>query len=205
MIIGEWTKPSVPPVTPGVYTAVCVQSINEGTQMAKKRTGEEYECVKVCLVFELIGETVEIDGETKPRLLNRTFNVGKGPNGALRKFVESMRGQIFSNDAYRQFDTASLLGQGCQLSVVLSDNGEYANVDTAIPMPKGSAIPVATTPLIKFDLRPWDDAAFKALPTWAQEAIQKSAEYKKDHLPTDKVDFPLDKQGEKVDNGGVPF
>ena len=75
------------------------------------------------------------------------------------------------------------------LNVVLNDSGEYANVDSVVPMPKGVPAPVSTTPPIRWDMDAWDDEVFKTLPEWAQEKIKKSTQYKKLHTPTDKIDF----------------
>lgn len=46
-------------------------------------------------------------------------------------------------------------------------------------------------PLIRFDMEPWDDAAFEHLPEWAREKVKKSTQYQKLHVPTDSVDVDV--------------
>ena len=171
MKIKDRAKPALPPVAPGTYFAVCVYSIDLGEQAGKDRNGQTYYSNKVRLGFELVGETVEIDGKTEPRILGRTFPVSRAKNSGLRKFVESWRGKVFSDDEFGDFDTNNLVGVPAQIGVILNDTGEYANINTVMQLPKGFAAPKATAPLIRYDMEPWSDAAFNALPEWAQEQI----------------------------------
>lgn len=183
-------KPKLPPVEPGVYLAVCVHSIDLGEQLCEyKDKGKTYNN-QVQLVFELAGETVEIDGEQVPRTLSRTFNFARGKNSGLRKFVQSWLGKQLTDEAFGEFDTNDLVGVPAQLSVILNESGEYANIDTVMALPKGMPAPKPTLPLLRFDLEPWDETAFAALPDWAQEKIKKSSQYQKLHLPAETVDFP---------------
>lgn len=187
MRIGDRAKPRIPPVEPGVYMAVCVHSIELGEQLSEKSKGY---APKVLLGFELIGEIIEIDGKAEPRTLSRTFTVATGQNSGLRKFVESWLGKKYSTeDEFKNVNTNDLVGVPAQLSVVLNDTGEYANIDGIMQLPKGMPAPQATAPQICFDIDPWSDEAFQSLPEWAQERIKKSSQYQKEHTPTDKVDF----------------
>ena len=67
--------------------------------------------------------------------------------------------------------------------MVLNESGEYANIDTIMQLPRGMAAPSPASALIRYDMEPWDDAAFAALPDWAQEMIKKSTQYQKLHVP----------------------
>lgn len=196
MKVKNRAKPKLPPVEPGVYLAVCVHSIDLGEQLCEyKDKGKSYNN-QVQLVFELAGETVEVDGEQLPRTLSRTFNFTRGKNGGLRKFVQSWLGRQFSDEAFGELDTNDLVGVPAQLSVVLNESGEYANIDAVMALPKGMPAPKPTLPLIRFDLEPWDDAAFEALPDWAREKLKKSTQYQKLHLPAETVDFPPEEAGQ---------
>ena len=192
MKVKNRAKPKLPPVEPGVYIAVCVYSIDLGEQLCEyKDKGKSYNN-QVQFVFELVGETIEIDGKQEARTLSRTFNFAQSKNSGLRKFVQSWLGKQFSDEAFSEFDTNDLVGMPAQLSVILNESGEYANIDTVMQLPKGMPAPTATLPLIRFDLEPWDDAAFAQLPDWAQEKIKKSTQYQKLHVPTETVDVELD-------------
>lgn len=191
MRVKDRAKPKIPPVEPGVYIAVCVHSIDLGEQLCEyKDKGSSYNN-QVQLVFELMGETVEIDGKQEPRTLSRTLNFSQSRNGGLRKFVQSWLGKTFSDEAFSEFDTNDLVGLAAQLSVILSETGEYANIDAIMQLPKGMQAPAPTLPLIRFDMEPWNADAFDALPDWAREKIKKSTQYQKLHAPTNAVDVAL--------------
>ena len=188
MKVKNRARPKLPPVEPGVYIAVCVYSIDLGEQLCEYKDKTKSYNNQVRLGFELIGETVEIDGKQEPRVLSRTLNFTQSKNGGLRKFVQSWLGKTFTDDEFRELDTNDLVGTPAQLSVVLNESGEYANIDTIMQLPRGMAAPSPASALIRYDMEPWDDDAFAALPDWAQEMIKKSTQYQKLHVPTDPVD-----------------
>ncbi len=163
--IKDRAKPKLPPVEPGVYMAVCVGVIDLGEQYSEKFKKYSNE---VQFVWELAGETVEVDGEQKPRQLSRTFTVASSKKSNLRGFLSGWNGVH---------------------NVVLNDTGEYANVDSVIPLPKGIPAPKTDTPLVLWNMDEWEDSAFDALPEWVQDKIKKSTQYQKMHAPEDEVDF----------------
>ena len=99
------------------------------------------------------------------------------------------------------------------LSVVLSEDGNYANIASAAALPKGMEAPKAKSELIDFDVEEWDDEAFQKLPEWLQELIKKSTQYKSNHLPEDEVSVEAAEQAasqaaeadEGAEKGVVPF
>lgn len=187
MKIGKNVKPSIPPVPGGTYMAVCIYSLGIGEQLCKYKDSTRYNN-QVMIGFELIGQTVEIDGKQEPRVLGRTFNVAKSQNSGLRKFLGSWMGKALTDDEYMSFDTNTLLGKPAMLSVVLNDTGEYANIDGIMQIPEGIPEPKATITPYWFDLDDgFDQAAFEKLPEWAQEKIKKSTEYQKLYAPQEEV------------------
>lgn len=95
----------------------------------------------------------------------------------------------YSDEQFQELDLFSQAGRACQLNVVLNDTGEYANVDSVIPLPKGIPAPKTDTPLVLWNMDEWEDSAFDALPEWVQDKIKKSTQYQKMHAPEDEVDF----------------
>ena len=187
MKIGKNVKPSIPPVPGGTYMAVCIYSLGIGEQLCKYKDSTRYNN-QVMIGFELIGQTVEIDGKQEPRVLGRTFNIAKSQNSGLRKFLGSWMGKALTDDEYMSFDTNTLLGKPAMLSVVLNDTGEYANIDGIMQIPAGISEPKATITPYWFDLDDgFDQAAFEKLPEWAQEKIKKSTEYQKLYVPQEEV------------------
>lgn len=187
--VKDRAKPKIPPVEPGVYIAICVGVLDLGEQYSEKFKNYRNE---VQFVWELSGETVEVDGEQKPRQLSRIFSVAASKKSNLRGFISGWNGVQYSDDQFSDLDLFTQVGKACQLNVVLNDTGEYANVDSAIPLPKGMPAPVTDTAPILWNMDEWDDKAFEALPDWVQEKIKKSTQYQQMHAPTDAVDFPTD-------------
>lgn len=199
--VKDRAKPKLPPVEPGVYLAVCVGVIDLGEQYSEKFKNYRNE---VQFVWELAGETAEVDGEQKPRQLSRTFSVAASKKSNLRGFLGGWNGVQYSDEQFQDLDLFGQAGRPCQLNVVLNDTGEYANVDSVIPLPKGMPAPQAVSPTILWNMDEWSDEKFSALPDWVQEKIKKSTQYQKDHTPTDPVDFPVQTSGPQGD-GGCPI
>ncbi len=187
--VKDRAKPKLPPVEPGVYISVCVGVIDLGEQLCEYKEKKISYQPKVQFVWELVGETVEVDGEIKPRQLSRTFTMSSSKKGLLLGFISGWNGAAYTEDQFRELDLFEQAGKACQLNVVLNDSGEYANVDSAIPLPKGMPAPSTETPVICWNMDEWDDDLFAALPEWVQEKIKKSTQYQKLHAPEDVVDF----------------
>ncbi len=187
MKIKDKAKPKLPPVEPGVYVAVCVGVVDLGEQYNEKFKKYSND---VRFIWELVGETVEVDGEAMPRQLSRTFSVSTSKKSNLRGFLSSWNGKQYSDEEFGEVELFDQLGKSCQLNVVLSDSGEYANVDSVIPLPKGMPAPSTNTALIRWDMDAWDDGAFDALPDYLKEKIMNSTQYQKNHLREETVDFP---------------
>lgn len=212
MKLGSRAKPAIPPVEPGTYFAVCIGAVDLGEQETTYNNKTRY-TNQLQIIFELPSELIEIDGEEQPRQLSRRFAVSLSTKSNLRKFIETWYGKKFTDDAIREFDTRELLGKPAMLSVVLSEDGNYANIASAAALPKGMEAPKAKSELIYFDVEDWDDAAFQKLPEWLQELIKKSTQYKSDHLPEDEVSVEAAEQAasqaaeadEGAEKGVVPF
>ena len=95
--VKDRAKPKLPPVEPGVYLAVCVGVIDLGEQYSEKFKNYRNE---VQFVWELAGETVEVDGEQKPRQLSRTFSVAASKKSNLRGFLGGWNGVQYSDEQF---------------------------------------------------------------------------------------------------------
>ena len=189
MKIKDRAKPKVPPVEAGVYMAVCIGFVDLGEQYSEKFKNYSY---KGMYIWELPGETIEIDGEQKPRQLSKEFAISASNKSNLRKFIETWNSKSYSDEEFMEFDLFEQIGKPCQLNVVLNETKEYANVDNLMPIPKGFPAPTTSTEFIRWDMDAWDDAVFAKIPEWIQEKIKKSTEYQKDHAPETEI---------KVDTG----
>ena len=189
MKIRDKVKPSLPPIPGGTYLGICVYSIEVGEQLCEfKDKGKSYNN-QVMLGFEVCGVTVEIDGKQEPRVLGRTFNIAKSKNAGLRKFIGAWEAKELSDDEFLDIDTNDYVGRPAFLTVVLNETGEYSNIENIAPLPTGLpiSVPEPLSPLIRFNMDPWDQKAFDTLPEWAQEKVKKSTEYQKEHAPVTNV------------------
>jgi hypothetical protein len=185
MKIKDRAKPKVPPVEAGVYMAVCIGFIDLGEQYSEKFKNYSN---KGMYVWELPGETIEVDGEIKPRQLSKEFAISGSSKSNLRKFIESWNVKSYSDEEFMEFDLFDQIGKPCQINVVLNETKEYANVDNLMPIPRGFPAPTTDTPLIRWDMENWDDEVFKTLPEWIQEKITKSTQYQKEHAPETPIE-----------------
>lgn len=185
MKIKDRAKPKVPPIEPGVYMAVCIGFIDLGEQYSEKFKSYTN---KGMYVWEIPSETIEIDGEQKPRQLSKEFTISASSKSNLRKFIETWNSKSYSDEDFMEFDVFEQVGKPCQLNVVLNETKEYSNVDNLMPIPKGFPAPTTGTKLIKWDMEAWNDEIFAELPEWIQEKIKKSTQYQKNHAPNTTVE-----------------
>lgn len=189
MKLKDKAKPAIPQMEPGTYIGLCVGIYGIGEQENTFKEKTRY-VEQIIFTFEFPSVTIEIDGETKPRQLSRTFTASVSEKGGLRKFLKSWRGKDFPNEEEMgDFEIFSMLGQSAMLNVVQNDKG-YSNIETVMPLPKGMPDPNTDTTLMSFDVDEWDDDAFDGLPEWIQEKIKNSTQYKSQHAPETDVDFP---------------
>lgn len=185
MKIKDRAKPKLPPIEPGVYIAICVGVIDLGEQYSEKFKNYSN---KVKIVWEIPSETVEVEGKQEPRQLSKEFTISASNKGNLRGFISSWNAKTYSDDEFLELDLFEQLGLACQLNVVLNETGEYANINTIMPLPKGFPVPESKTEHIKWNMDQWDDAVFEKLPEWIQEQIKKSTQFQKLHAPTDSIE-----------------
>lgn len=197
--IKKKSGPSVPPMEAGTYPAVCVGIVDLGEQYSEtfKKYGD-----KLLIIWEIPSQTIQIDGEDKPRWLSKDFSASLHEKSGLYQALVSWRGKAFTEKeltvdetGFMQFSVLDMLGSGCFLQVIVEekDSGSYNRITSVISLPAGMDTPKTETPLIAFDIDDWDDEVFNSLPVWVQDRIKKSTQYQKLHAPASVVD---------VDTGG---
>lgn len=185
MKVKDRARPKVPTVEPGVYFAVCIGVIDLGEQYSEKFKNYSN---KVQFVWELPSETIEVDGKQEPKQLSKEFAIATKKNSGLRTFISSWNSKAYTDEEFQEVELFDQIGKACQLNVVLSESGEYANVDSVMPIPKGFTAPERCTTPILWDMDNWNDEVFKTLPEWVQDKIKKSTQYQKEHTPTDSIE-----------------
>ena len=199
MRVEERLKPKAPTVEPGVYLGICMGVIDLGEQYSEKYKNYSN---KIQLVFELPSETIEVDGKQEPKQLSREFNITAKAGSKFRDFISAMNGKSYSDDEFKALELFDQIGKACQLNVVLGESGEYANIETVMPLMKGMPVPETKTEPIRWDMDAWDDELFKKLPEWVQDKIRKSTQYQKDHAPATSVEVKSDAPAAE---GGCPI
>ena len=134
-------RPVYPPLPAGSYAAVCYAIACLGTTFNPAFGNEQ---TKVLFMWEIPDETIEIDGELKPRAISETYTLSLHEKASLRKMLESWRGRAFTEEELQGFGLSAVLGKSCLLSTITKtkQNGyDYAKIIRGIPPPKGNASP----------------------------------------------------------------
>lgn len=165
-------------ITPsGVYHAICYGVIDLGTQFHPIYEKEQRKCI---ILWELPDITITIDGEELPRVQSKIYTLSLNKKAHLRHDLESWRGRGFSKkELEKGFELKALLGINCQLNIIHNysekNQREYANVESVIPLLKGSAKRTSKTDHIYFS---WDEKMeIPDMPEWILNILMKCKEY----------------------------
>jgi len=172
----EDRKPRVPA---GNYIARCYEIIHVGTNEATYK-GETYDRNVVRIGWELPTElrTFDEDKGPQPMAISDKFTVSLGDRAILRRVLENWRGKTFTKEELKGFDLTKLIGVACMLSVVISDDGQYSNIGTVAPLPKGTVVPDPVNPQRIFDYENnFDLDELERLPDFIKDDIKTSHEY----------------------------
>lgn len=170
------------PVPAGVHQGICVAIYDIGTQVPKDPNHKAAR--KVWFTWELPHETVEVDGEQKPRYLSEKFTLSMHKKGKLLPMLQSWRGTPFTADELKGFDLAGLIGRNCQLNVthtpsIKDPSKVFANVSAVIPLPKGMPPVAPKTKTTVYDIPEAGPIVIpKDMPEWIANQIKESVEYK---------------------------
>lgn len=178
------SKAALPPIPAGQYLAVCVGVFDLGEQYSEKFKSYS---PKLMITFDIPAVTIEVDGKQEPRQLSREFTISCKNNSKLREFISSWNGVQYSDDAFGDLDLLEQIGKPAMLNVILNETGEYANINTIMPLFPGLPVPVTSTQPKTWEMDAWDDKGFEELPSWVQEKIKKSTQYQKEHAPATTV------------------
>ena len=135
------------------------------------------------LLFEISGETVNVDGEDKPRWLSREYTASLNEKAALYKHLVAWRSRDFTEGELDTdgggFDIESMLGKPCMLTVIVKDgdNGAYNRIENIAALPKGVPAPTTEQELLAYDIDERDEEVFAKLPEWIQGKIKKSTQF----------------------------
>lgn len=167
------------PIAEGSYVAVCVRVIDLGTQISSFKGADKLQR-KVLIAWEVPEVMVEFEGEERPALIQSRYTASLADKATLRKHLEAWRGRKFTEEELKGFDLKNVLGKACQIQVLHSDDGAYANVAAIMALPKGMTSPAPHHPLINFSLDEgeFSEGVYDSLTEKLRALIAQSPEYK---------------------------
>ncbi|WP_398472842.1 phage replication initiation protein, NGO0469 family [Tardiphaga sp.] len=185
---GSFQDPAI-----GTYAALCVRVIDLGTQ-ENEYEGKKSQRRQLMLGFELHGEAVDTNGcgymvgddgkidPKKPFMVSAWLTASFHEEATLRKFMESWRGQPYSDEQISEFenegfDWGLMLGVPCMVQMAPNKNGKI-KIKNLTKLHKNIDKPVMVNKPIVLMLDEFEQEAFDALPQGIRDIIGKSPEFK---------------------------
>lgn len=160
----------------GPVAAVCTRVIDLGTHWNDKKQVDQR---KIMLAFES-SKLIEDEGEYKgqPFLLFANFNYSMYQGKAhLCTFIEGWLGRRFSSQAEADdFDLSTLIGKQVFVNVTHSDDGQWVNVQSPMPVPEGMPAPEIKGKTIVIDQDNLDPKEFEKLTDKLKQKVMSSKE-----------------------------
>ena len=205
LIAKQKESASIPPLDGGTYMFVCVGVIDLGEQ--RNDVYKNYSD-KVMFIFEIPSETLEIDGEQKPRWLSKEYTMSLSNKSNLKKDIESWLGRQFTEEEVKSgFDLTQMLSKAGQISVIVEDSKDgtkqYNKITSIIGIPKGIPTPETSSELLTYDIDAHDDAVWEKIPEWIRDKITKSTQWQRNTEPK-TLDFKGEETLTEKDNK-APF
>lgn len=179
-------KKEVSRVEDGAYPARIVQVIDFGKQIETDyKTGEPkvYEDSgqpvikhKVWINFELPTETIELDGEQRPRWYGKEYTVSGHEKSALFALLKAIdpKGEHASHGR----NVRGILGLPLMVTIGSTSSGK-AKVAGVSAVPKGMHVEALANGETFFDLDGDDIDVFESLPKWMQDRIIDGIDFDK--------------------------
>lgn len=165
-------------VEDGAYSARIVQIIDFGLQYETDyktneiKTYEDGNPVikhKVWINFEFPEETIEIDGEEKPRWYGKEYTVSSHEKSALYALLKSVDPKGEATDKGR--NVKGLLGLPAMVTIGSTSSGK-AKISGVSAVPKGLQVGALVNEEFFLDLDSEDVDSFNNLPGWMKERIK---------------------------------
>jgi len=182
--------------------ARCVRVVDLGTQPGSAAFPDPKH--KVMIAWELPSELHDFNGEQVPFLVTKRYTMSLHEKATLRAHLESWRGRKFTTDELAGFDLKNIAGVPCMISVIHSDNKEYANVGAVTSMIKGMDVPPAVNPVVYYQIEDGDSDAFNAFSDKLKATIRNAPEWTGPADPGDVYDGDPGPGGEFEDSS-IPF
>lgn len=157
----------------GVYAARCYRLVDMGTQKGNPAFGAKDQ-KKVMVSWELLDNEIKMN-DGRPFAIHKTYTASLGEKANLRVDLEAWRNKKFTDEELKDFDLKKILGAYCQLQVVHSEDGKFANVQTIMAMRGEKPAPVNEN--VYFDIDEPDMAVFEAFSNNMKQKIMAAPEW----------------------------
>lgn len=155
----------------GVYTAVSSMLIDIGIQNNDKFGKKQR---KFIIVWQILGQTIEINGEEKTRVISKEYTLSLNEKSKLRADLQAWRGKAFTAEELNGFDLVNILNKPCQLQIITEEknNKPYTNIASIMAMPKGMQVDGADDIVYFNTYEPETFNNFGKIPKWIQDKIR---------------------------------
>jgi hypothetical protein len=143
--------PRYPSVSAGVHKARCIKVIDLGTQ--KNDYQGQITWKRTVLISWETPE--ELDGEGKPMIISKFYNLSLHEKSTLSQDLTSWRGRPFTETEKKSFDISKLAGVPCTLNVI-EKNGK-SRISSVMPLAKNDKVAEQVLPTVIFSLKDFQD------------------------------------------------
>lgn len=197
---------SIPNLADGVYTAISSMIIDLGVQRNEKFDKDQR---KFLMIWVVIGETITIGEDTKPRIISKEYSFSLGEKSNLRKDLEAWRGQSFTEEELQGFNIVNVLNKPCQLQIINKEsNGKtFNNIAGIMALAKGMQVEPLEEIAVFDTEEPATWEVYNNLPQWIQERIKKGINLEdtglKDYI--EEYEEFKEKTNNEINDDDLPF
>lgn len=164
---------------------------------------------KVMLMFEVPGETVNMDGKPMPMTIQKEFTLSLSEKSNLRRDLQSWRGRELTAKELEGFAVETVCGVPCMLSVihkVTAQKKTYASISSISALPKGVQCPAQVHKSIKYEIEQGGDEVYNSLPDWIRKKIALCEEWTQPKSAAPQATHaPSEPEVEEDEMDSVPF
>lgn len=162
----------------GTQAAICVSVIDLGTQETDFK-GKKSDAHKCMITWETPNAKMTGEGrEGVPFLLTKFYRASLNEKSNLRADLRNWRGRDFTPEELKGFESRSILGKPCYLSITPDDKGR-SKITGIMKLPSGMSMPAAHHKLVFFSLEKadFDINVYNGLSEGIKALIAKSPEF----------------------------
>ena len=174
----------------GLTSARLCRVIDLGLQKRPPYQGQEKApAYMIRLTFELPDQLINVDGEDKPRWIDKEINLSQHEKSTSLKWFNILDPQNESRG-----DWGKLVGTPCMLNITHRTDKKdrtHANIGDLLPVMKGMEVGALQNPTVVFDTSNPNVEVFQRLPDFLQEKIKSNLEFQNSKLDRLLSDLPV--------------